>query len=237
MKKIYAVMKRELQSFFYSPIAYIVFASFLAIVGYMFWVVVITSKLATLEPLLYNAAFILLLASPVLTMKVISEEKHSKTIELLLTSPISPLEIVMGKFLACFVLYLTLIVLTFQYPLVLSAFSNNFDMGPIYSGYLGLMLLSAAYISIGVFASSLSENQVISAMLSFGGLILFWVFGWAKHALDNDFGHALGSLSLFERYSDFLKGIVDSGNVIFFLVFTLTWLFLATRAIESERWR
>jgi ABC-2 type transport system permease protein len=235
--KIFAVMKKELQSFFFSPIAYIVFASFLLIVGYLFWVVLVTSKMASLEPLLYNASFVLLLASPVMTMRLISEERKSRTMELLLTSPISPVEIVTGKFLACLVLYVVLIILTFQYPLILAQYSNEFDMGPVYSGYIGLILLSAAFISIGLFASSLSENQVISAMLSFGGMLLFWIFGWAEKAFENSFGEILGSLSIFDRYADFLRGIIDSGNVVFFIIFTFIWLFLATRVLESERWR
>ncbi|GAB1353274.1 MAG TPA: ABC transporter permease [Candidatus Rifleibacterium sp.] len=235
--KILAIMKKELQSFFYSPVAYIVFASFLMIVGYLFWVILISSRMASLEPMLYNAAFILLLASPVLTMRLVSEEKKSRTIELLLTSPISPAEIIAGKFLACFTLYLVLILLTVQYPLVLSAYSTEFDMGPVYSGYIGLVLLGAAFISMGLFASTLTENQIIAAMVSFGGLVLFWIFGWAKHAFDNAFGQILGNLSIFDRYAEFLRGIVDSGNVIFFVVFTLTWLFLATRVLESDRWR
>ena len=235
--KILAIMKKELQSFFYSPVAYIVFASFLMIVGYLFWVILISSSMASLEPMLYNAAFILLLASPVLTMRLVSEEKKSHTIELLLTSPVSPFEIIAGKFLACFVLYLALIALTLQYPLVLSAYSTEFDLGPVYSGYIGLILLGAAYISLGLFASTLTENQIVAAMLSFGGLILFWIFGWAKHIFDNAFGELLGNLSIFDRYAEFLRGIVDSGNVIFFLIFSLTWLFLATRVLESDRWR
>ncbi len=235
--KIWAIMKKELQSYFFSPIAYIVFSSFLLIVGYLFWVVLVGTKVASIQPLLYNAAFILLLASPVLTMRLISEEKKNKTMELLLTSPISPVEIVTGKFLACFVLYLILIILTFQFPAILLQYANNVDLGPIYSGYIGLALLGAAFISLGIFASSLTENQVISAMISFGASIMFWVFGWAKHALDNEFGQMLGGLSIFDRYSDFIRGIVDSGNVAFFIVFTFIWLFLATRVLESERWR
>ncbi len=235
--KIFAIMKKELQSFFFSPVAYIVFASFLLIVGYLFWVVLVTSKLATLEPLLYNASFVLLLASPVMTMRLISEERKGRTMELLLTSPISPMQIILGKYLACMVLYLALILLTLQYPLLLSRYSSDFDLGPVYSGYIGLVLLSSAFVSLGLFTSSLSENQIISAMLSFGGLLLFWIFGWAKHAFDNWFGNMLGSLSIFDRYSDFLRGIVDSGNTIFFVIFTVVWLFLAARVIESERWR
>lgn len=235
--KIFAIMRKELQSFFYSPIAYIVFSSFLLIVGYLFWVVLVTSKMATLEPLLYNSSFILLLASPVLTMRLLSEERKSRTMEMLLTSPISPMEIVLGKFLAGMVLYLCLILLTLQYPLLLARFTTEFDAGPVLSGYLGLILLSSAFVSLGLFASSLSENQIISAMLSFGGLMLFWIFGWARHAFDNWFGQLLGSLSIFDRYADFLRGIVDSGNLIFFVIFTLIWLVLTTRVLESERWR
>ncbi|MDD3001488.1 MAG: ABC transporter permease [Candidatus Riflebacteria bacterium] len=235
--KVLAIMKRELQSFFFSPIAYIVFAAFMTIVGYLFWIVLATSKMATLEPMLYNAAFILLLASPVLTMRLISEEKKSRTIELLLTSPISPAEIILGKFLACFVLYCVLIALTLQYPLFMWHYAPDLDWGPIISGYIGLLLLGAAFISVGVFASTLTENQIIAAMISFGSLVLFWILGWAKHAFENAFGQMISNLSVFDRYAEFLRGILDSGNVVFFAVFTLTWLFLATRALESDRWR
>ncbi len=235
--KILAVMKRELQSYFFSPVAYIVFSAFLLIVGYLFWVVLISSSTASLQPMLYNASFILLLASPVLTMRLISEEKKNKTIELLLTSPISPTEIILGKFLACLIIYLVLFLLTIQYPLVISCYSPDFDMGPVYCGYLGLLLLSGAFISVGIFASTISENQIVAAMTSFGLLMLFWVFGWAKQALENGFGQMLGNLSLFDRYADFLRGVLDSGNVIFFIIFTFIWLFLATRVLESDRWR
>ncbi len=235
--KILAIMKKELHSFFFSPIAYIVFASFLLIVGYLFWIVLVTSKMATLEPLLYNASFVLLLVSPVLTMRLVSEERKAKTMELLLTSPITPFQIIAGKFLACFVLYLSLIVLTFQYPMLLGQYSTEFDMGPVYSGYIGLILLSCAFISVGLFASTITENQIVAAMISFGTLLLFWIFGWAKNVFENSFGQMLGNLSIFDRYSEFLRGIVDSGNVIFFLAFTMIWLFIATRVLESERWR
>ncbi|MBF0502946.1 MAG: ABC transporter permease subunit [Candidatus Riflebacteria bacterium] len=235
--KILAILKKELQTYFFSPVAYIIFASFLLITGYLFAVVMINTKLATLEPMFGNAAFILLLASPLLTMRLISEERRSNSMELLLTSPISPVEIVMGKFLACFTLYLVLILLTVQYPIILAQYADHLDMGPIYSGYIGLILLSAAFVSIGLFASTLTENQIVAAMISFGGMLMFWVFGWVKYALDNPLGESLAQLSILDRYQNFMRGVVDSGNVIFFVVFTVLWLFLATRVLESERWR
>ncbi len=235
--KIFAIIKKELQTYFFSPVAYIVFASFLLVIGYLFSVVLVTTKIATIEPLLFNAGFILLLVSPVLTMRLLSEERKSNTIELLLTSPISPAEIVMGKFLSCYIVYLVLMLLTLQYPAILNSYSSNLDFGPIESGYLGFALLGASFISIGIFASALAENQIISAMVSFGILILFWIIGWIKFALDNPVGELISKLSLFERYSDFLKGVVDSSNVIYFVIFTMIWLFLATRVLESDRWR
>lgn len=235
--KVLAIMKKELQSYFFSPVAYIVFSAFLLIIGYLFWVILIASKAATLEPMLYNAAFVLLIASPVLTMRLISEEKKSRTIELLLTSPASPTEIILGKYLATMVLYLILFLLTIQYPIIISHYSAGFDMGPVLSGYLGLVLIGSAFISVGLFASCISENQIVSAMTCFGILLLFWIFGWAKSAMDNAFGQMLGNLSLFERYAEFLRGIVDTGNIVFFVVFTIIWLFLATRVLESDRWR
>ncbi len=235
--KVLAIMKKELQSYFYSPVAYIVFAAFLLIVGYLFWVILVSSKVATLGPMLYNAAFVLLIASPVLTMRLISEEKKNKTIELLLTSPISPTEIILGKYLASLILYIILFALTFLYPVIISHYSPEFDWGPVGSGYLGILFLGSAFISVGLFASTVSENQIVSAMLSIGILILFWMFGFAKSVLENSFGEILGNLSIFERYADFLQGIIDSGNIVFFVIFTIVWLFLATRVLESDRWR
>lgn len=235
--KILAIMKKELQSYFFSPVAYIVFSAFLLILGYLFWVLLIASRAASIEPMLYNAAFLLLIATPPFTMRLISEEKKNKTIELLLTSPVSTTEIILGKYLASIVLYFILFLLTIQYPLIISHYSTEFDWGPVCSGYLGIFLLGSAFISVGLFASTISENQIVAAMTSFGILLMFWMFGWAKSAMDNAFGQMLGNLSLFERYAEFLRGIVDSGNIVFFVVFTIIWLFLATRVLESDRWR
>lgn len=235
--KIWAIIKKEMQAYFFSPTAYIVFASYFLIIGYLFWVVLVSSKQANIEPLLYNTAFVLLLASPVLTMRLISEERKSNTIELLLTSPISPVEIIIGKFLACFLLYMILIFGSFQYPAILYTYSNQLDWGAIVSGYTGIILLGAAYIAFGLFASTLTENQVISAMITFGGLLIFWIIGWAKYVFENVAGEIMSRLSLMERFTEFLKGIFDTGNVVYFLIFTLIWLFIATRVLESDRWR
>lgn len=237
MKKVTSIILRELQSFLLSPIAYIVFAAFLMITGYLFWVILVGSGLASLEPLLYYSAFILLLASPLITMRLISEEKKNRTMELLLTSPVSSWEIVIAKYIACMILYLILVVLTFHYPYILSQYSTDFDPGPVYSGYIGLILVMSAFTSVGIFASSLTENQIISAIITFGTLFMFWLFGMAKFALDNVLGDILGNLSIFDRFSVFLRGILDSGDVVFFVVFTFIWLFLAVKVLDSESWR
>ncbi len=236
--KILAILKKELQTYFYSPVAYIVFSAFLLLIGYLFCMVLFNSRFATLEPLFFNVGFVVMLATPILTMRLISEERRSNTLELLLTSPISPVEVVLGKFLACYVLYVVLLVLTLQYPYTMMAHAPAMDTGPIVAGYVGLLLLGAAFISFGLFASSLSENQIISAMISFGGLLMFWIVGWVKVAMaDYKFGEVLAQLSLLERFQQFVRGVIDSGNVIFFLAFTVVWLFVTTRVIESQRWR
>ncbi len=235
--KILAIIKKELQSYFFSPVAYIVFSAFLLVMGYFFWVFLLSSQIASLTPILSNSAFILLVVSPILTMRLISEEKKNKTIELLLTSPISPTEIIIGKFIASLLLYCLLFLFTLEFPFIIYHYSPEFDWGPVYTGYLGLVLMGSAFISVGLFASTISENQIISAMACFGILLLFWFFGWSKDIFENAFGQILSNLSLFDRFSDFLRGIIDSGNVIFFIVFTFIWLFLATRVLESDRWR
>ena len=235
--KILAIIKKELQSYFFSPVAYIVFSAFLLVMGYFFWVFLLSSQIASLTPILSNSAFILLIVSPILTMRLISEEKKNKPIELLLTSPISPTEIIIGKFIASLLLYCLLFLFTLEFPFIIYHYSPEFDWGPVYTGYLGLVLMGSAFISVGLFASTISENQIISAMACFGILLLFWFFGWSKDIFENAFGQILSNLSLFDRFSDFLRGIIDSGNVIFFIVFTFIWLFLATRVLESDRWR
>lgn len=235
--KILAIIKKELQSYFFSPVAYIVFSAFLLVMGYFFWVFLLSSQIASLTPILSNSAFILLIVSPILTMRLISEEKKNKTIELLLTSPISPAEIIIGKFIASLLLYCLLFLFTLEFPFIIYHYSPEFDWGPVYTGYLGMVLMGSAFISVGLFASTISENQIISAMSCFGILLLFWFFGWSKDIFENAFGQILSNLSLFDRFSDFLRGIIDSGNVIFFIVFTFIWLFLATRVLESDRWR
>ena len=156
---------------------------------------------------------------------------------MLLTSPISPAEIIIGKFIASLLLYCLLFLFTLEFPFIIYHYSPEFDWGPVYTGYLGMVLMGSAFISVGLFASTISENQIISAMSCFGILLLFWFFGWSKDIFENAFGQILSNLSLFDRFSDFLRGIIDSGNVIFFIVFTFIWLFLATRVLESDRWR
>lgn len=235
--KILAIIKKELQSYFCSPVAYIVFSAFLMILGYFFWVFILSSQIASLTPILSNSAFILLIASPVLTMRLISEEKKNKTIELLLTSPISPTEIIIGKYFASLILYCILFLITLEFPFIIYHYSPEFDWGPVFTGYLGMILMASAYISVGLFASTISENQIIAAMSCFGILLLFWFFGWSKDIFDNAFGQILANLSIFDRFADFLRGIIDTGNIIFFIVFTFIWLFLASRVLESDRWR
>jgi len=235
--KVLAIVKKELQTYFFSPVAYIIFAAFSLVIGFLFWLILMSTHLASMKETLFNCAFVLLLASPVLTMRLISEEKRSNTMELLLTSPISAAEIIIGKFLACFFVYLLLMGVTLQYALILSSYCPTLDWGPITSGYIGLILLGASFISFGLFASTVTENQMIAAMISFGGLLTFWLIGWSKHALENTMGEFFSKLSLLERYWEFPNGMVDSGNIIFFVTFSLIWLFLATRVLESDRWR
>ena len=125
--KILAIVKKELQSYFFSPVAYIVFSAFLLVLGYFFWVFILSSQIASLTPMLSNAAFVLLIASPVLTMRLISEEKKNKTIELLLTSPISPTEIIIGKYIASLLLYCILFLITLEFPFIIYHYSPEFD--------------------------------------------------------------------------------------------------------------
>ncbi|RMF83725.1 MAG: ABC transporter permease [Nitrospinota bacterium] len=255
MRNVYPIFKRECKAYFNSPIAYAVFAIFLVISGYFFYSNVIFFSLMSFQmmqnpylaeqldmtegvirPLFGNVSVVLLLLTPLLTMRLIAEEKKTGTIELLLTYPLKDIEVVLGKFLACFFVFLVMLALTFPCPLLLALFGEP-EIGPLLSGYLGLLLIGAAFIALGLFVSSLTENQIIAAAVSFGLLLLFWVIGWSSRFAGGELGLLLSRLSILEHFDNFAKGVIDTTDVAYYLVFTLFWIFLTLRSLESVRWR
>jgi ABC-2 type transport system permease protein len=179
---------------------------------------------------------LLLFMVPMLTMRLLAEEQRSGTIELLLTSPVHDWEVVLGKYLGCLALLLVLLVLTLYYPLVMSWFGNP-DIGPILSGYLGIFLFASTLAALGLMASSVTQSQVVAVIIGLGLNIFFWICEAVSDFVSAPLDVVFAALALRPRLPDFTAGIIDTRNVLFYLTFSAVALFLATRSVESRKWR
>ena len=238
MHNTLSIAKRELIAYFTSPVAYVVTAAFLVIMGLLFGYVLtapLQYRVADLSPVLGSVPVILLLVAPALTMRLLAEEQRSGTIELLLTAPVRDWEVVGGKFLASLTLFLTMVALTLYYPLILMAFGNP-DLGVLAASYIGVILIGASFLSLGLLASSLSQNQVVAAMISFGLILSLWLIGFLSGIVTGPGADIVDYISIVAHYGDFMKGIVASKDVIYYLSIIGGALFLATRSLETRRW-
>jgi ABC-2 type transport system permease protein len=181
-------------------------------------------------------AIVLLLMLPLLTMRSYAEEKKMGTIELLFTYPISDGASLAAKFAACVFTLLAMLAGTLLPLLLLQTFAA-LDWGLIASGYLGILLLGASFIALGIFTSSLTENQIVAAVLSFGAFLLFWIIGWAKSFAGPMLGPILEHLSIVVHLDGFVKGLIDSRDLVFYLVFIFFWLFVTLRFLNTRFWR
>lgn len=236
MRAVRPLLYRELLSSFCSPVAYVALTVFLLLSGYFFCVILNVTQEASLRYALGNFSITLLFLAPLLTMRLLSEEKKSGTLEILMTAPLTEWDVVLAKFLASWSLYLFIAAPTALYLIFLSAYGNP-DFGPVVTGYLGLVLMGAAFVAIGLFASSLTANQIIAAAISFLILLGFWVLGFATEDTTSPLGKILAYLSLFEHYDTFRRGILDSKDVIYYISTTILFLFLTVRVLESRRWK
>jgi len=256
MRNFLPVFKKELKTYFYSPIAYVVTAMFLLISGYFFYNIYsffnyvvfsmgmqrssmmnqINMTEMVCRPLYSNIVIVILLMVPLLTMRLLAEEKKMGTIEMLLTYPIRDGEVIMGKFSACLVVYIVMLAGTFLYPAMLAIF-GEVEWGPLLSSYTGLLLVGGAFISVGLFISSLTQNQIIAGVGTFSALLLFWLIGASEKLVSPAVGVVLKDLSLLSHFEQFAKGVMDTRDVIFYLNFTFFFLFLTLRSLESSKWR
>jgi ABC-2 type transport system permease protein len=255
MSRISAIFRRELMYFFNSTVAYVVIMVFVLVAGYFFYNLLGYFNLASIQamqnptgarglnltegvvrPLFGNISVILLLVLPLLTMRLLSEERKSGTAELLFTFPISDWDVLLGKYLATMTVFAVMLGLTALYPLVLYKYASP-EPGPIVTGYLGLFLIGAAYIAMGTFFSSLSDNQLVAGVSTFGCGLLFLVIAWLSPFVSPAAAIVLGQLSIIEHYDSFSKGVLDSNDIIYYLNFTAFFLFLSSRALDSNRWR
>lgn len=238
MRNTLVIAAKEVRAYVTSPMAYVVTAVFLAVSGLFFADHLSQVQQASMQGFFSRGSFFLLLLAPVLTMRLLAEEQQLGTIELLLTAPVRDSEVVLGKFLASFAIVVGMLLLTLYYPLMLLWFGDP-DLGPIGTGYLGLLLLGACYLAVGVLASSLTNNQIVAAVLALGVLILLWVMSGAAAFVQAVplAGQVLRYLSISTHYGDFMNGVLDTSHVVYYLTFLAAGLFLAIRSLETRRWR
>ncbi|MBQ9375557.1 MAG: ABC transporter permease subunit [Ruminococcus sp.] len=231
-----AIFRREVLSYFTSPIGYIFLAAFYASSALFFSIYSLEQGSTKLDVVFGQLMLILVVLIPILTMRTISEEKKNKTDQCLLTSPVSLFGIVAGKFLAAFLIYVLGVAITLVYAVVVSVFASP-DWTVILGNVVGLSLLGAAFISIGIFCSSFTENQMVSAVVSFVVLVVLYLFSTIAGLIPVEFiKKILTSLSFLERYSGFTYGLFDLSNVLFFISTVVVFLFLTVRVLERRRW-
>ena len=232
-----AILKRELRSYFYSPIGYIFIGFFLLLSGFFFAGINLNNRITNMKYIFGNLTTIFLFLTPILTMRLIAEEKNSKTDQLLLTSPVNLTGIVFGKFFAALSVFVAALLITGIYPIIIIALKGNPPMGEILGAYLGFFLLGMSFISIGMFISALTENQLISAIATFGTLLILFIINWISGIFKSPIiATVIDWLSVVKRFDDFSGGLLGVRPVLYYLSFTAIFVFLTIRALESRRW-
>lgn len=231
-----AIFRREMLAYFTTPIGYIFLALFYAGAGLFFNISALQSGSTNMAALFTLLIFVLLVAIPILTMRTLSEEKNQKTDQCLLTSPVSLGGLVIGKFLAALLIYIMAISITLVYAVVVSAFADP-DWLVIAGNITGLALLGCAFISIGLFVSSLTENQVVSAIISFAAILLCYLLSAVASVVPVGWlSKVIKELSFVDRYIGFTYGLFDLSNALFFISVTALFLFLTVMVLEKRRW-
>jgi len=231
-----AVFKRELRAYFLSPIGYVFLGFFLLLSGYFFAASNLLSGYAYINGVFGNLTIVLMIVVPILTMRLLSEERKTKTDQLLLTSPVSLTGVVVGKYLAALSVLIIALLITCIYPIILFVFSKP-AIGEILGTYIGFFLMGAAFISVGLFVSSLTESQVTSAVASFGTLLLLYVADWIVPSIQNQtIAKAIEWFSVLNRFQDFTMGILSLEHIVYYISFIAVFVFLTIRVLEKRRW-
>jgi len=238
MSKVLLLTRREISAFFVSPIAYVAIALFLMVSSVFFvWMDFNQGQPATLRASFNVMMIVLVFFLPLLTMRALAEEQKTGTIETLLTAPVTDVQVVVAKFLGSWIFFLVMLAPTLLYVVMLEAFGNP-DLGPIASGYLGLALLGAAYVAIGLFASSLTRNQIIAAVITVIFLLMLaWPVPYVAQAVPPPWRNIIQTATMLTHYTDFSQGVVDLAHVVYFAAVTVYALFLTVKVLESRRWR
>ena len=252
MNNILAIAHKELKSYFSTPIAYIVIGFFALLFGYFFYAMLVIFNQQSLQfggeggamdinqqlirPLFLNASVILLFVLPLITMRTYSEEKRSGTIELLLTSPLSDFEIIIGKFLGAMTLYAAMLGITLIHVALLFSYGNP-EWKVVVTGYAGLLLMGGCFISVGLLISSMTKNQIVSGMVTFAVFLLLWVINWIASFTGPTTQSVLNYLSITDHFDDFTRGILDTKHLIYYFSVMSFGLFLTSRSVDTERWK
>ncbi len=259
MKSIFAIINKDFKSFFYSPVGYIIIAIFTALSGVFFYLYTsnfveaafmdairaqqyrmapqkFNVNLMLIRPYFWNIALISIFTLPAITMRLYSEEKRAGTVELLYTTPITPLQIIIGKFFAGLLFYIVLLIPTMFFQSILFMYGSP-EFMPILSGYIGLILMGGAFIGVGLFISTTTENQIIAAIGGFALSLLLWVIGWGAHYAGPTLGGVLNYISIINHFEDFAQGVIDSTHVIYYILFSFVGLYFSVKMIESVKWR
>ena len=257
MRGFLAIVKKELRTYYGSPVAYAMGAVFPLVTGFFTILIMnqfndmslqmaqspqfapeggINANDTVIPALLSNMGVILLFVLPLLTMRLFAEEKRAGTDELLFTSPVTTLQIVLGKYTAAVVLLLLLLALTLLGPYFFDVY-GGLDWLPVLAGYLGIFLMASSFLAIGLVASSLTENQIVAAVVTFGVLLILWVVGWSGEAATTTTEHVLSYLSLYNHLDIFTRGVINTKDVVYYLTLCVFGLFLTHQVLESKRWR
>jgi ABC-2 type transport system permease protein len=236
MRGALTIWRKELLIYFVSPLAYVFLTAFLFLAGLFFYLGVTLTGEASLRVLIGNLAITQLFVLPMLTMRHFAEERRLGTLELLLTAPISLGSIVLGKWLASLTLCLLMFLGTLLFPLVLAYYGDP-DWGVMVTSYLGLIGVAAGFCAAGLFASSLTDDQVAAGLIGIVILLPFWLVGRAEALIPEEWADAIRPLSVLVHLDSFNRGVLDTADVFYFVGFTFVFLFLTYRSLESRRWR
>lgn len=236
MRSMVAVLRREFAAYFNSPVAYFVVVVFLVMVGVLFFVPFFTQDRVSMRDFFGLVPFLFIFFGPAITMRLIAEERRSGTIEMLITMPVRDVDVILGKFFAALGLLVVALLLTLPYAITISRF-GNLDWGPVLGGYFGLVLLGAALLAIGLFTSSLTENQIVAFVIALFLSMFLLMLDRFTIFLPAAVAPWIEYLSFSAHFGNTARGVIDSRDVIFFLSVALLSLFLAFRSLEARRWR
>ena len=253
MGNMLAIAGKELRGYFASPIAYVLLGFFALVYGWFFYVPLAFFNRQSMQMqagmggamninqmmiagVFTNTTVLILFIMPMITMRTYAEEKRAGTIELLLTSPLSDLQIILGKFLGAMGMYAAMLALTLLHMGLLFLYGNP-AWKPVVTGYLGLLLMGGCFISIGLLISSLTKNQITAGMVTFAVFLMLWVINWIGSFVGPTAQAVLSHLSITDHFDDFARGVIDTKHLVYYTSFIAFGLFLTAKAVDSERWR